>query len=547
MILEKDYRKADARKVSEWIRAFDGAKIDNDLKKIYGDNPDLISQRKTAFLQTLNRFNKLYSGDKKVILIRVPGRANLMGKHIEHRGGYVNYFCIQREIIAVVSPREDGRVILHNIDSRFGKRIFSIEEEIPRNDKDNWLDYINKVNVSKGDWENYIKAILLAFQNRYPHKKLRGMQLLINGNIPMAAGLSSSSALVVTGAIATVAFNNLEISKEELAEFCGEAEWYVGTRGGAGDHAAMIFGKRGFITHLRFFPFTLDLAPLPADYEIVICNSLKRAPKSKEVRNTFNERIFTYEIALMLIKKNFPQFFPKLRYLRDVNAENLKVKEGFIYQILKSLPCTITRKEILQELPLEKERLNSLFQTHQAPFDGYKVRDVCLFGLSEASRGEIFSHFLKKGDIQKLGRLMYISHDGDRLFKFNEKGERYLWDNGTPDDYLDKLIKNLESDDFQEKEKAKIYMQSGGYRCSTEELDELIDIAEKVKGVAGACLTGAGLGGCILVLVRKENVEDLLENMKEQYYQPRGLPLAAEVCISAEGAGVFEKKLMLDT
>lgn len=539
MFLEKDYRKADAKKVSEWIRVFKDPRIDDDLKKIYGDNPDLISQRKTTFLQTLNRFNKLYSGDKRVILIRVPGRANLMGKHIEHRGGYVNYFCIQREIIAVVSPREDDRVILHNVNSKFSQRAFSIQKEIPEDKRGNWLDYIDEVNISKGDWGNYAKAIVLAFQNRYPDKKLRGMEVLINGNIPIAAGLSSSSALIVTGAIATIAFNNLKISKEELAEFCGEAEWYVGTRGGAGDHAAMIFGKRGFITHLRFFPFTLDLAPFPADYEIVICNSFKGAPKSKEARNIFNEKIFTYEIALMLIKKNFPQFSDELIYLRDVNAENLKVKEDFIYQIIKSLPCTVTKKEILQQLPLEKKRLSSLFQTHQAPLHGYKVRDVCLFGLSEGSRSKIFSHLLKKGDIQKLGRLMYISHDGDRLFKFNDKGEKCFWNNGTPDDYLDKLIKNLESDDFQEKEKAKIYMQSGGYRCSTEELDELIDIAEKVKGVAGACLTGAGLGGCILVLVRKENVEGLLKNMKEKYYQPRGLPLAAEVCISTEGAGVL--------
>ena len=53
-------------------------------------------------------------------------------------------------------------------------------------------------------------------------------------------------------------------------------------------------------------------------------------------------------------------------------------------------------------------------------------------------------------------------------------------------------------------------MQSGGYRCSTEELDELVDIARKAPGVAGACLTGAGLGGCILVLVRKENVEIIM-------------------------------------
>ena len=535
MILEKDYRKADAKKISDWIRIFNDSKIDEDLKKIYGDNPKLIFERKSAFLKTLNKFNQIYP-DKKVILIRVPGRANLMGKHIEHRGGYVNYFCIHREIIAVASFREDDRVILHNVDSKFAERSFSIEKEIPQDERGNWLDYINKVSISKGDWGDYIKAIVLAFQNRYHDKKLKGMNMMVNGDIPIAAGLSSSSALVVSGAIATIAFNNLKVSKKDLTELCGEAEWYVGTRGGAGDHAAMIFGKRGFITHLRFFPFTLDLVSLSPDYKIVICDSLREASKSKEAKNTFNERIFTYEIALMLIKKNFPQFSHKLTHLRDVNADNLKVKEGFIYQILKSLPHSITRKELLQELPLKRRELERLFQTHRAPLHGYKVRDVCLFGLSECGRGKIFPHFLKKGDIQKLGRLMYISHNGDRVFKFNGKGKRSIWDNGVSDEYLDKLI--LESNNPQ-KEEAKLYMQSGGYRCSTEELDRLVDIAQGVKGVMGAGLTGGGLGGCILVLVKKENVEALLKNMEEKYYQPRGLPLAAEVCIPTEGAGVL--------
>ena len=81
-------------------------------------------------------------------------------------------------------------------------------------------------------------------QDCFPHLALKGLNLAVAGDVPLAAGLSSSSTLVVAALEAALLLNGLEIPHEKKAVRCGEAEWYVGTRGGAGDHAAMLYAQR---------------------------------------------------------------------------------------------------------------------------------------------------------------------------------------------------------------------------------------------------------------------------------------------------------------
>jgi len=64
----------------------------------------------------------------------------------------------------------------------------------------------------------------------------------------------------------------------------------------------------------------------------------------------------------------------------------------------------------------------------------------------------------------------------------------------------------------------------------------MVDICSRVEGAAGAGLTGAGLGGCILVLVRDEAVENLCNTLNREYYRPLGREPFMEVCISVAGA-----------
>ncbi|HOV21171.1 MAG TPA: galactokinase family protein [Candidatus Ratteibacteria bacterium] len=491
-------------------------------KKLNGiENNECLKKLIASYIKKFN--------DEDIDILKVPARINLLGTHIDHRGGYTNYLTIDKELFCVAGKRNDSKVISYNLESeKYPPREFDIKNELPAK-KINWIDFIRKIKITPGDWINYVKAPILYLQNKFPEIPLKGFNLFYYGEIPIGAGLSSSSALVVATMLCACKINNIDIEKEKLVEMCGEAEWYVGTRGGSGDHAAMIFGKKGQIVHLRFFPFTSKYLPFPENYKVICCNSLIEAKKSTDAKNIFNERIASYEIGFKLIKKNFPELKNKLVHLRDVNPEILKSEEN-VYKILLSIPEISKREEICKLLP--EENLGVLFETHIPPEKGYRLRDILMYGISECERARICEYFLKNNEIEKFGKLMFISHDGDRVVKHLDNNKIEKWDYRVTDKYLLKLISDLKKG----KEEAKIYNQPGGYRCSTPELDFIVDTTKKINGVKGAKLTGAGLGGCVLVLVEEKEAEKTLEILNKKYYHKRNLPESSFICNSSSGA-----------
>ena len=141
--------------------------------------------------------------------------------------------------------------------------------------------------------------------------------------------------------------------------------------------------------------------------------------------------------------------------------------------------------------------------------------------------------------MESFGELISLSHNGDRVTSI-VNGNRIQYEESVTDEYLDKLIAGARSNDPDRVESAKLYRQPGGYAVSCEELDELVDIAIDVEGVLGAGRTGAGLGGCISVLLEKDKTDDLIKKVSEEYYRPRNLKEAVDVCFPVEGAGVIE-------
>ncbi|MBC7330664.1 NTP transferase domain-containing protein [bacterium] len=521
----------------EWLSIFYGDEIKSVLKGIYGNEAWLWERRRRDFQRLLEEFIKAMGEDALVFLVRSPAKLNILGRHIDHRGGMINSISIDREILMVVHPREDDIVHLVNSDESYPPRSFSISEEFA---KYRWLDWAELINLpdlkneiaqSKGDWVNYAKASVLMLQERFRDRLFKGFDALVFGDIPVGSGLSSSSALVVAFAEASCLINGLKIPEERFVHLCGEGEWFVQTRGGMGDHAGIKFGSPFCVNQFSFHPFSyVQSVPLPKGYAILYAYSHQKAQKAGWARDTFNQRIAAYEIGTRLLKREI-----EIEHLRDLHPEEKGLSDEEIFRLLKALPISMRKEDVLRELGEEGEEV--LERCNADHLDVFPVRGVCLFGIAECARSRICPELLKNGDIHSLAELINISHDGDRVKRLNEKGEMVPHKNDVSDEYLDKLIKMR--GEYPERKEFTLAYQPGDYACSTPEIDYMVDLARRVKGVLGAQILGAGLGGSIMILAEEEAVADVERALIEGYYEPRGLEPRMGRCVPIKGAGII--------
>ena len=266
-----------------------------------------------------------------------------------------------------------------------------------------------------------------------------------------------------------------------------------------------------------------------------MCASGIEAKKAENARDIFNQRIAAYEAGRLFFRQLLPEKASRIHYLRDVTPQHLECSETDILRFVEALPDHIGRDEMLRRLEgQDTARLEELFGTHAEPPEGYGLRGVCLFGITECLRSRDCVGYLERGDVEGFGRLMSISHDGDRVSRPDDDGARRPVPPGLPDERLGALIEQCARGEMP------LMMIPGSYACSTPELDAMVDIALSVEGVAGAQLAGAGLGGCVMVLTRQDAIDELRRAMVQRYYEPIGREPQMEACVPVEGSGVFD-------
>jgi galactokinase len=222
----------------------------------------------------------------------VPGRIEVLGKHTDYAGGRSLLATVERGFCVRVATRTDARI--RAVDVRSGERCETMLDP--------------SVQGEMGGWYNYVATVARRLARNFPHAR-RGVDLAFSSDLPVAAGLSSSSALMIAVFVALAKSNDLRsseefrraiFSREELASYLGtvengesfrslEGDAGVGTFGGSQDHTAIMCGEAGEIVQYSFSPVRREGAfPFPTGHAFVVAACGVLAEKTAGARDGYN-------------------------------------------------------------------------------------------------------------------------------------------------------------------------------------------------------------------------------------------------------------------
>jgi len=254
------------------------------------------------------------NGLKKGVLA-APGRVNLIGEHTDYNDGFVLPMAIEKEIAAAAQLRDDNQVVVYDVN-------FAPEMEFS-------LDNLQP--VSENTWVNYLMGVADEMQKK--GYNLQGMNMVLEGNVPLSSGLSSSAALEVVTAMAFAFLNSLDIEPVEMALLCQAAENnFVGVNCGIMDQYISRLGKKGHALMIDCRSFDYQLVPFKTeDYKIVICNS---NVQRELVDSAYNQRREECNQAAEFFADRLDK---KVTALRDVSPQDFEKYSA-------ELPDTVARR-----------------------------------------------------------------------------------------------------------------------------------------------------------------------------------------------------------
>lgn len=257
-----------------------------------------------------------------------------------------NCFCsafqaISQNILLAVatSPHDDDIIHLKNIQSKykgFKCHIDNIQIEVP-------------AAGTYPAWHNYflcgVKGIL-EYVQKMGNFKRQGFMVAVSGNIPPASGLSSSSAMVCSSALATAFLFDVPLNKQLLATLAASSEHYIGTVGGGMDQAIAFLATKGCAQFIEFNPVRATPIELPPDVVFVIANSLTEA--NKAATSDFNQRVIECKIAAKLLAKLTDRPWQEVEKLGQLQSDVLDIDLGqFESLIVKHLTKDVYTKDEL--------------------------------------------------------------------------------------------------------------------------------------------------------------------------------------------------------
>merc|ERR1712142_111269 len=349
----------------------------------------------------LESFKSLF-GEPASVVVRVPGRVNLIGEHIDYCGYAVHPMAVEQDVLVAVAKTGGGGISLCNVDPKYGQF------------KEGSLADIT-IPGGSPSWWGYFLCGLKGVQEEFSVSDPSGLNILVSGVIPPSAGLSSSSALVVSAALVSVWSNGVSVTREELASVCARSERFIGTQGGGMDQAIELLAQEGSAKLIEFQPLRTYKVTLPAGATFVVANSLEE--KNKAASNDFNSRVVECRLAAKIIaKKLLPEGeWKELVRLKDVQ-EHVGVEISQMVEKVENIfhEEDYTVDEMLEILEIDQDYLKkNILTANTQDIKIFRLYQRAMHVYSEAARVYQFMNVCESNRetaLKELGSLMSASH-----------------------------------------------------------------------------------------------------------------------------------------
>lgn len=439
------------------------------LKQVADSSSELIRTLSDQYANQSNLTNKIsrlqtmlsrpeLKVDLETHISRCPGRISL-SKHADYINNDLLYLLDDRDIFVAAQQNDKQKLILVNLKPEF--------ENIE-------LDLDHEADPSK--WYFYPVKLYQALR-----KEAQGLTLVYSSDLPEAAGLSSSHALMLSSYLAIYlslrgaqsatsqspwlkSENRLEHKSEmmQLIELLQSIEHARGFKSGLGDQTAQLFGRKNHLTFVKLKPeLQIKYQKIPDDFALITATSPERADKNLPEFAAANENIKAYKSVNKLAQEHSCNYLGDLVY---------KFSDNEIFSILEAISDP-------------------------------KIRGLALYGLAEAARVKNLKSNL---DTKALGKHLNLSHQAEINF-IQDQGQ---WHSLT----------EIERFTYKFNPQAKLAEHSGIYRASTLINDQLQAYANSLEGVYGSSISGAGLGGSNNIICNKSQAEQVKSNLSEAFH-----------------------------
>lgn len=294
------------------------------------------------------KFQELYKSTP--IVVRSPGRINLIGEHTDYNDGFVMPAAINYDTVFAIAEASDSISEVYSV--KYNERYV--------------VDLQNPTPVASPAWANYLLGVLKQFQMK--GFQVKPFKCVFGGDVPLGAGLSSSASVECGFAYALNELNSSGLPRQTMIYMAQWAEHnFAGVKCGIMDQFASMMGKKGHVIVLdcRSMEYRYSPIHLP-DYDIVLCDT---KVKHSLVDSEYNSRRSECERGVAILQKHYPN----VKSLRDVSV--------------------------------------AMIENHKHEMTG-KIYDRCIYIVEEIVRVQEASKDLDEDRLIEFGRKMYETHEG---------------------------------------------------------------------------------------------------------------------------------------